>query len=120
LENRFTTRLTLLTLLVLGTMIFFALQPFASASEGTARKYVCAARVDCGAPGFPSTQDLPSITTPIVISKNADDAKTKCLAQHSSAYRRLATTIDQITPTNVLAAAHSCKIVSEVFPAGSK
>lgn len=110
-------RLSTFTLLLLSGLIFYALQPSASASESPMQRFVCAARIDCGAPGLPSTQDLPSVSTPIVVSRTVAAARDRCLTDHASAYRRLVKTVDEITPTSVLNAGRGCSIVSEAFRA---
>jgi len=92
----------------------------AFANETPAERYVCAARVDCGAPRLPSTQDLPSAKTPTVISRSPAEAREKCMATHTRAYSRLARSVDETTPKSVLSEANGCKVVSEVFPARSR
>ena len=116
MENRPTTPLAVSALLLFSGLIFFAWRPTASASETAPARFVCAARVDCGAPGLPSTQDLPSIRTPTVMSPNLAAARSKCVSAHTSAYLRLAKSIEEMTPTSALSASRGCKIVSEAFP----
>ena len=99
----------------LSVLILVSLHSIAFASDRPPERFVCAARVDCGAPGLPSTQDLPSISTPIVVSRSPAAARTKCLTEHASAYRRLVKSVDDITPTSALSSARGCKIVSEAF-----
>ena len=108
MENRTLTRFFGFALLLLSTSAF--------ASETAPARFVCAARVDCGAPGLPSTQDLPSIRTPTVVSTTVEAARTKCVSVHTGAYLRLAKSIEEMTPTSALSASRGCKIVSEAFP----
>ncbi len=89
----------------------------AQAVETKPSRFVCAARIDCGSPGFPSTQDLPVERTPTVLSPTVEAARSKCLSVHTTAYLRLARSIDELTPTNAFSASRGCKIVSEAFPA---
>lgn len=121
MDQRLTTRLSTLAFLlffaVVSGLIFCALQPLASASERAPGRFICAARVDCGAPGLPSTQDLPSIRTPTVTSRTLEGAREKCMRDHVGAYARLAKTVDGITPTTALQESRGCKIVSEAFRA---
>lgn len=116
MNPRFTNRLAVSVLLLFGAQVFFALQPKAQASEGPTR-FVCAARVDCGAPGLPSTQDLPTASSPIVVSQTVEAARTKCVSAHTSAYLRLAKSIDELTPIGALGTSHGCKVVAEALPA---
>lgn len=102
--------------LLFGAFVFFALQPNARAAETPTGLYVCAARVDCGSPGLPSTQDLPAEKTPTVRSNSASDARDKCMATHTRAYARLARSIDEISTRTILNESRGCKIVSEAFP----
>jgi hypothetical protein len=39
------------------------------------------------------------------------------MSKHFDAYRRLAMSVEDVTPTNVLSTARGCKVVSEVFRA---
>ena len=96
-------------------LVLFALLPVAHASESPTR-FVCAARVDCGAPALPSTQDLPTASTPIVVSKNAEAARTKCVSAHTNAYLRLAKSMDELTPIGALGMSHGCKVLAEALP----
>lgn len=101
----------------LSVLAFLLLSGSALGSEPPIQRFVCAARIDCGAPGLPSTQDLPSARTPTVSSRTVADARSKCLVDHASAYRRLVKSVDDITPTTVLNIARGCRIVSEAFRA---
>ncbi|MBS1962102.1 MAG: hypothetical protein JST04_07800 [Bdellovibrionales bacterium] len=114
METRFLTRLTVFALFVLGGMIFVALQPAARASEPS--RFICAARVDCGAPALPSVQELPTIRTPIVSSPSAEKAKDQCVSKHWSAYARLSRSIDGMGAKSPFESGRGCKIVSEVLP----
>ncbi len=98
------------------SIALFALLLSASAAQASApARFVCAARVDCGAPALPSTQDLPVERTPTVISKNVEAAREKCVAVHAAAYVALAKTIEDRTPTASLTESRGCRIVSEAF-----
>lgn len=77
-------------------------------------EYICTARIDCGAPRLPSTQDLPSIQTPIVRSDSLEAAKGKCLTQYTSAYYRLTKSLGQ--KDSLFREAKSCQILSEAMP----
>jgi hypothetical protein len=114
--NTLQARMTFIALLLFGGFVFFALQPKAVASETGATRYLCAARVDCGGTTLPSTQDLPLDRTPSVVSRNADEARSKCMSKHTGAYARLAKSADGLTPENALNASRGCKIVSEALP----
>jgi hypothetical protein len=100
--------------LIAPLVVFLSSAP-AFASRPAPARYICAATVDCGSPGLPSTQDLPAVSTPTVVSRSVEDARTDCVSKHTSAYLRLARSIDEVTPTNALKAAPGCKIVSEAF-----
>lgn len=102
--------------LTLCTMI---LHSSAKANETPTTRYVCAARVDCGSPRLPSTQDLPTVKTPTVQSRTPAEAREQCLATHSSAYARLARGSQEISPKSLFSESRGCKIVSEAFPADS-
>ena len=121
MENRIASSLPtfafILFFAVVSGLIFCALQPLATASETAAGRFICAARVDCGAPGLPSTHDLPTVQTPIVISKSADGAREKCMSVHTTAYSRLARSFDGASPAALLRESRGCKVVSEAFPA---
>lgn len=113
METRFLTRLTVFALFVLSASIFLALQPVARASEPS--RYICAARIDCGAPALPSVQELPTIRTPIVTSRSPEKAKDQCVSEHWSAYARLTRSIDGLDAKSPLEASRGCKVVSEVL-----
>ena len=98
-----------------GVFALLLFSVIASASETAPTRFVCAARIDCGAPGLPSTQDLPSVRTPTVVSSSVESARTKCVSTHTSAYLRLAKSIEDMTPMGALKASRGCKIVSEAF-----
>jgi hypothetical protein len=103
---------------ILNTHMFvpFALLFLTTAAHATASaRYVCAARVDCGAPALPSTQDLPVDRTPTVKSTTVEAAREKCVAVHSAAYVALAKTIEDMTPTASLSQSRGCRIVAEAF-----
>ncbi len=74
-------------------------------------EYVCAAKVDCGAPSMPSTQDLPALDTPTVKSTTPELAKTECMNRYLNSYLRLAKVIDE---------GKSCQVLSEAFPAQTR
>ncbi len=110
LENRFTIPFSLVALGLFSATVFIALQSSAHASE-----FVCAARVDCGKPSLPSTQDLPSVSSPTVSASDINAARAKCAVNHSSAYSRLAKSVGDISTESLFRAARGCQVVSEAY-----
>ena len=90
--------------------------PSYSAEIPPPRSFVCAARVDCGAPALPSTQDLPTIRTPTVGARDLASAREKCMSVHTGAYLRLAGSLEGITARNVFRESRGCRVRGEAFP----
>lgn len=78
-------------------------------------EYVCAARIDCGSPKMPSTQDIPSNETPMVRSDSAETAQTQCMARYTRSYLRLAKSLS--LPGSIFKETKACQILSEALPA---
>jgi hypothetical protein len=103
--------------LILGLVALAILTGLSRATHAApSGRFVCAAKVDCGAPALPSTQDLPAENTPTVKSANADAARDACFTRFQSSYARLAKSFESREPAGLFRAAKGCRIVSEVFP----
>lgn len=87
----------------------------ASAALADAERFICAARVDCGATTLPSTQDLPTNETPSVRSRTATEAREKCGRTYRASYDRLLQSVDPVSAESVLREARGCRVSAEAL-----